>query len=282
MRIILDLCIEWLHLFCRKKEWKKLQVYNDIEKIRTNEPAKNIACLAPDSMPAGLSHIIYSNCFFSSIKILWTPSSVRIVLSFVWDAARMERLLFLLSLIRAWFKVHSIFKANVRKRYQNSYGIMDLPFCNRFTKSKITLRSQPRWISRFRSPISKSITTVLYPREASPNDKLAYYKNKKYNIWLERWKFLRLRMKNVYIIYTSCSSFADSSLARSYRDNFGQKTSWLNFRLLVRKYNNMRVSKNRNLCEKLITFMALLVSRWPIMDQGRNWNEQCCQIPCGN
>ena len=52
-----------------------------------------------------------------------------------------------------WFRVHS--------------------FCKTFTKSKITLLSQPKWISRFLNPISKSITQVLWPCSARPYAKLA-------------------------------------------------------------------------------------------------------------
>jgi len=65
------------------------------------EPEKYIACFAPLSMPAGLSHIIYSNCFLSSLSISPTPSSVKIVLSFVCEAARMDRFGLRLSLIKA-------------------------------------------------------------------------------------------------------------------------------------------------------------------------------------
>ena len=59
--------------------------------------ANNIAWYAPDSIPAGLSQRIKSHCFLRSFNTCCTPSSVKAVLSFVCDAAKSNKLLFLLS-----------------------------------------------------------------------------------------------------------------------------------------------------------------------------------------
>mmetsp|Transcript_6872 Transcript_6872/g.8572 ORF Transcript_6872/g.8572 Transcript_6872/m.8572 type:complete len:119 (-) Transcript_6872:184-540(-) len=63
----------------------------------------------------------------------------------------MTKFSFLLSLISAWFNEHSSNRT--------------------LTKSNITRRSMPRWMSKFRSPMSKSTTHVLWPFLARPNAK---------------------------------------------------------------------------------------------------------------
>ena len=88
-----------------------------------------------------------------SLRTRSTPSLVRASLSRVWEAARTNKLSHCLSLIRAWFKVAS-------------------PLIT-LMKSYTTRRSHPMIKSRFRKPTSKSITTVLKPRKARPDEKLA-------------------------------------------------------------------------------------------------------------
>src|SRR3954469_22985255 len=116
--------------------------------------AKCMAISAPVSMPAGESHTMYSKPMAArSCSTFSTPSRVSASLSRVWLAASTDRLSLCLSLIRAWFSVAS-------------------PWIT-LTKSYTTRRSHPMIRSRLRSPTSKSMTAVRWPRTARPLAKLA-------------------------------------------------------------------------------------------------------------
>src|SRR5262245_58083934 len=116
--------------------------------------AKCIAIMAPVSMPAGESQTMYSKPRSESpVSTFSTPSFVSASLSRVWEAASTGRFSQCLSLMSAWCRFAS--------------PLMTL------TRSYTTRRSQPMMRSRFRRPTSKSITTVLWPRRASPLAKLA-------------------------------------------------------------------------------------------------------------
>src|ERR1700730_3356901 len=104
-------------------------------------------------MPAGLSQMMYSNCCFSSSSTRSTPSRLSASLSRVCEVGKMNRFSLRLSLISAWLRLAS--------------PLMTL------MKSNTTRRSQPITRSRLRRPTSKSITTVLWPRNASPAAKAA-------------------------------------------------------------------------------------------------------------
>src|ERR1700730_16325606 len=115
--------------------------------------AKYSAVTAPCSIPAGLSQMMKSNCCFSSSSTRSTPSRFNASLSRVCEVGKMYRLSLRLSLISAWLRLAS--------------PLMTL------MKSNTTRRSQPITKSRLRNPTSKSMTTVLWPRSASPAAKAA-------------------------------------------------------------------------------------------------------------
>src|SRR5246127_598550 len=116
--------------------------------------AKCMASSAPDSFPAGESQTMYSKSMaIRSLMIFSTPSSVSASLSRVCEAGRMNRFSHFLALISAWFRLASPWITLIR--------------------SYTTRRSQPMIRSRLRRPTSKSITAVLWPRSARPDEKLA-------------------------------------------------------------------------------------------------------------
>src|SRR3954463_14907941 len=88
-----------------------------------------------------------------SFSTFSTPSFVRASLSRVCEAASTNRFSHCLSLMRAWFKLASPWITLIR--------------------SYTTRRSQPMIRSRLRRPTSKSITAVLWPASARPDEKLA-------------------------------------------------------------------------------------------------------------
>src|SRR6476661_1311158 len=116
--------------------------------------AKCMAINAPVSIPAGESQTMYSNSMSArSFKTFSTPSCVNASLSRVCEAASTNRLGTCLSLISAWFSVASPWITLIR--------------------SYTTRRSQPMMRSRLRRPTSKSMTAVLWPASARPDEKLA-------------------------------------------------------------------------------------------------------------
>src|SRR3954471_2323908 len=116
--------------------------------------AKCIASSAPVSMPAGGSQTMYSKSIAArSFSTFSTPSLVSASLSRVCEAGSTNRFSHCLSLISVWCRLASSLITLIR--------------------SYTTRRSQPMIRSRLRRPTSKSMTAVLCPRSARPDEKLA-------------------------------------------------------------------------------------------------------------
>src|SRR5688572_24651993 len=113
----------------------------------TATSAWRMACVAPRSMPAGLSQMTQSNFSRSSAMTRATPSSVSASLSRVCEAGRIDSVSTRLSRISACTSLASPWTTLMR--------------------SKTTRRSAPITRSRLRRPTSKSTTTTFCPLWAS-------------------------------------------------------------------------------------------------------------------